>query len=158
MDSAQKANTQARLVERNLCFISGTGNCGVGGYLSKGQPPLPTPNKQGTKSFYRQKWGQLPAGTAHLLTSLTLIFRLVLTSIILGVLGTVTLQFQGPFVPISLQPNLGTAAAHVLGIVGCQVVNFSTWCFSIYKRVHRIWLRILYIALEKELKVLDYAS
>ena len=29
--------------------------------------------------------------------------------------------------------------------------------FSIYKTAHRIWLRILAIALEKELKVLDFA-
>ena len=40
--------------------------------------------------------------------SLTIIFRLVisgLTSIILVVLGTINLQFQGPFVPISLCPT-----------------------------------------------------
>ena len=38
---------------------------------------------------------------------------------------------------------------------GDYVVNFSTWDFSIYKTAHRIWIRILSIALEKELKVLD---
>ena len=124
----------------------------------KANPPSQLPTSKGPRAFIGRSGGQLPAETAHLLTSLTVIFRLVLTSITLAVLGTVTLQFQGPFVPVSLQPNLGTAAAHVLGIVGCQVVNFSTWCFCIYKRVHRIWLRILSIALEKELKVLDYAS
>ena len=35
-------------------------------------------------------------------------------------------------------------------------VNFP-WCFGIYKTAHSIWLRILSVALEKELKVLDYA-
>ena len=40
---------------------------------------------------------------------------------------------------------------------GHQVVNFSIWCFSIYKTAHRISLRIVSIALKKELKVLDYA-
>ena len=35
-----------------------------------------------------------------------------------------------------------------------HVVNFSTWCFSIYQTARRIWLRILSIALVKELKVL----
>ena len=40
---------------------------------------------------------------------------------------------------------------------GHHVVNFSTWGFGIYKTAHRIWLRILSIALETELKVLDYA-
>ena len=36
-----------------------------------------------------------------------------------------------------------------------HVVNFSTWCFNICKTVHRMWLRILSTALEKELRVLD---
>ena len=31
---------------------------------------------------------------------------------------------------------------------GHQVVNFFTWGFSIYKTVHRIWLKILSIAHE----------
>ena len=30
------------------------------------------------------------------------------------VLGTVHLQFQGPFVPISLQPIVGIVATHIL--------------------------------------------
>ena len=40
---------------------------------------------------------------------------------------------------------------------GHHVVNFSTWSFSIFKTAHRIWLRIVSAALEKELSVLDYA-
>ena len=41
---------------------------------------------------------------------------------------------------------------------GHHVVNFSPGGgFSIYKTAHRIWLRILSIALEKKLKVLDFA-
>ena len=39
---------------------------------------------------------------------------------------------------------------------GHHVVNFFTWCVSIYKTAYRIWLRILSIALEKEVKALDY--
>ena len=39
---------------------------------------------------------------------------------------------------------------------GHHDVNFSTWCFSICKTVHGLWLRILSIALEKEIRVLDY--
>ena len=35
------------------------------------------------------------------------------------------------------------------------IVNFSTWHFSIYKTAHRIWLGILSVALEEELKVPD---
>ena len=39
---------------------------------------------------------------------------------------------------------------------GPHVGNFSTWCFVSYKTAHITWLRLLSIALEKELKILDY--
>lgn len=51
---------------------------------------------------------------------LTVIFRLViggLTSAILIVLGVVNLQFQGPYVAISLRPILETVAAYVVNTV-----------------------------------------
>ena len=53
-------------------------------------------------------------------SALTVIFRLVtggLTSVILVVLGTVNLQFQGPFVPISLRQIFTIVAASVVGAV-----------------------------------------
>ena len=53
-------------------------------------------------------------------SSMTVIFKLVisgLTSVILIVLGTINLQFQGPFVTISLWSILGIVGAHVLGSV-----------------------------------------
>ena len=79
-----------------------------GGHLSKG--PLSAPDKQGVRAFTDRVAGAgvgrggcvLQAETAQ--SSSTVIFKLViggLTSIILNVLGTVNLQFQGPFVPIS---------------------------------------------------------
>ena len=40
-----------------------------------------------------------------------------LTCITFVILGTINLQFQGPFFPISLWPVLSTVVAHVLGIV-----------------------------------------
>ena len=47
-------------------------------------------------------------------------------------------------------------AADVMATSGHHVVNFSPGGgFSIYKTAHRIWLRILSIALEKKLKVPD---
>ena len=49
-------------------------------------------------------------------SSLTVILNSVicgLTSIIVGVLGTVNHQFQGLFVPILLRPVLRTVAAYV---------------------------------------------
>ena len=45
-----KANKQAKLVERKVCFISDASNWGeAGGHPSKGQ--LPRSNKQGVRSF-----------------------------------------------------------------------------------------------------------
>ena len=40
---------------------------------------------------------------------------------------------------------------------GHHVVNFPGGGFSVYKTARRIWLRVLSIALEEELKVLDFA-
>ena len=54
------------------------------------------------------------------LSSLIVIFKLVisgLASIIMFVLGTVNLQSQGPFFPISLRPVLRIVAAHIMGRV-----------------------------------------
>ena len=155
-----RASKQVRLVERKVCFISDAGNWGGGLWTSvQGQfPPTPTPWQAGSESIYRQSQGRgQHAETAQ--SSLTVIFKLVtggLPSSVLVALGTVDLQFRGALVPISLQSVLRTVAAHVLVWSGHRVVNF-TWCFSIYKTAHRIWLRVLSIALEKELKVLDYA-
>ena len=60
----------------------------------------------------------LHADTAQ--SALTVILKLVisvLSNVILVVLDTVSLQFQGQFVPVSLWPVLGTVAAHVLGAI-----------------------------------------
>ena len=81
-----------------------------------------------------------------------------LTSVILVVLGTVNLQFQGYFVSISLRPVLRIVAAYVVGTVQSSSSLLPPGgAFSSYKTAHRIWLRILSIALEKELKALDSA-
>ena len=76
---------------------------------------FPSPGNQWGMNFYRQK-----SGLGDYMQNLTVIFRLVigdLTGIILVVLDTVNLQFQSPFVPISLWLILGIVAAHVLGTV-----------------------------------------
>ena len=83
-----KADKQAKLMERKACFISDASSWGLGGNMQK-----------------------------HHSTFLTVIFKLVIsvpTSIILVVLGTVNLQFQGPFLPISLRLILRLVAAVVL--------------------------------------------
>ena len=125
-----KANTQARLVERKVCFISDASIwCGEGGrHLSKGRLRHTPPHSRQAEgeSFYQHSGGQLHVETVQ--SSLTVIFKLVLsglTSIILIVLGTVNLQFQSPFVPISLWPVFGIVTARVLGTVWLLLVNPS---------------------------------
>ena len=54
-----KANKQARLVERKVCFISDARNC-RGGWQTSVQKPTPTPpcpEQAEGESFYRQELG-----------------------------------------------------------------------------------------------------
>ena len=55
-----------------------------------------------------------------------------------------------------LRPVLGIMATCVMTL--CSQLLPPGGGFSIYKTVHRIWLRILSIALEKEVRFLEYAS
>ena len=107
-----------------FALFQGAGNCRVGGgrnggHLFKGWLPL-TGNQWG-KRFYRQKWALGRRLYLEIAQSvLTVIFKLIiggLTSAILIVLGTVNLQFQGPFVAISLRPVLEIMAAYVMDTV-----------------------------------------
>ena len=80
----------------------------------------PNPGQAEGESFYEQSVcvGGLHAEMAQ--STLTVIFKLLisgLANIILIVLGTVNLQFQGPFVPISLWSVLRIVAVHVPGTV-----------------------------------------
>ena len=110
-------------MERKVCFISDAGTCdgvGEGRHLSKGQLPAPAPaipEEQGIGAFIDRE-RELCAKTAQ--SALTVIFKLILgglVSLILVVVGTVNLQFQGPFVPISLWPVLRIVTTRVLGTV-----------------------------------------
>ena len=88
---------------------------GEGRRLSKGQ--LSATDNRGPRAFVGRGRG-LRAETAQ--SALTVIFRLVfggLTGVILLVLGTLNLQFRGPFVPVSLRPVLEIVAASVVGTV-----------------------------------------
>ena len=89
-------------------------------HLSRGwlsPPPPHTLASSGARAFTDRRRG-LNAKTAQ--SALTVIFKLViggLTNIVLAVLGTVNLQFQGPFAPIPLRPVLRNVVAHVMGTV-----------------------------------------
>ena len=104
-----------------MCFISNAGNLGRWRGDSCPKANFPHTGNQWIRAFIGRGRG-LHAETA--LPAQTVIFQLVivgltaiLTLVLLIVLGTVNLQFQGPFVPISLRPILGIVAAHVLGAV-----------------------------------------
>ena len=87
----------------------------------KADSPLPVLGTSGTRGFIDRRWGVLHVERAQ--SSLTVIFKLVissLASIILVVLCTVNLQFQGWFVPISLRPVLRIMAAHVTVWSSCN--------------------------------------
>ena len=135
------------------------GNRG-GRHLSKGWLPL-TPHWQSvaTRAFINRSEG-VGGGGSSCRNSIwqSSSFKLViggLTSVILVALGTVNLQFQGPFVPICLRLIL--SIVHLMSWVqsGHHVVKFFHLVFT--KTAHRMCLRTRSIALEKELKVLDCA-
>ena len=70
-------------------------------------------------------------------------------------LSTLNLQSQDQFVPISLKPAFRIVAAYIVRTVrsSCGYLVIPGGLF--YKTAHRIWLWILTIACEEELKVLD---
>ena len=109
-----KANKQSKLGERKVYFISDAGNWCWG--VMNACPKADSPHGQlEGESFYRWKEGATCRNS--IVTSDS--FRLIisgLTSIILIVLGTVNLHFQGRFISISLRPVLRIVAVYVMGI------------------------------------------
>ena len=61
-------------------------------------------------------------------------------------------------VELSLKPILGIVAAYVMATVWSSGGSLlpPAGGFVIYKTAQRMWFRMLSIALEEELKVLDY--
>ena len=103
-----KGNKKARLVERKVCFILDAGNWGWGQWTPVQRPtppPSPSCDTLGVRAFIGEGRG-LHAERAQ--AALTVILKLViggLTSVILIVISTVNLQFQGWFVSISFFLN-----------------------------------------------------
>ena len=154
--SGSKANKQARLVERKDCFNSDaiTGR-GSGGRCPKAYS---RPDKQGMRAFIDIMGWEAPCRNSTVISNHLRLVVSCLTCIILVVLGSGNFQFQYALVSIFFCRQFSELWQLVSWVQSAHhVVNFSTWHFSFYKTTHRIWLRILSIALEKELKVLDYA-
>ena len=122
-----KVNKQARLVERKVRFISDAGNWGSAREQTSVQRQLAT---RGARDFIDWRRG-LHVDPAQ--SALLVIFKFILdglTSVISIVLGTVSLQFQGPFVPISLRPILELWQLVSWVQSGHHAVSFFTWYFS----------------------------
>ena len=99
--------------KESVLYFRGWAARGEGRLLPEGWFPATKPEDN---SIYR--WRELHVERRP--SALTVNFRLVigrLTSVILIVLGTVNLQFQGRFASISLRPFLGTVAAYVTATV-----------------------------------------
>ena len=100
-------------VEERVVDVCSKADC-----LTASPDPQPSPNRE-VRAFIDR------SGRVATCRNSTVVFKLVisgLTSIILMVLGTVNLQFQGPFAPISSWPVLRIVAARVW----LSVVNFFT--------------------------------
>ena len=82
---------------------------------SKGQLPPPADN-QWARAFIDGGRGYVETAQSALIVILKLVLGGMI-SVILIVLSTVSLQFQGQFVPISLRPVLGVVAAYVMATV-----------------------------------------
>ena len=152
-----KANKLARLVERKVCFISGANNWWgrVVDICRKADSPHDKPRVRA--SIDRVEGVACRNSTVISNSHLQLVIS-GLASIILVVLGTVNLYFQCELVPIFFYSQFLELWQLTSWVQSDRLlVNFSTWCCGIYKTACRRWLRILSIALEKELKILDYA-
>ena len=118
--TAQKPLNRPGWWKRKFALFQMPATAGECRHLSRGwlsPPPPHTLASSGARAFTDRRRG-LNAETVQ--PALTVIFKLViggLTNIILAVLGTVNLQFQGPFVPIPLRPVLRNVVAHVMGTV-----------------------------------------
>ena len=124
---------------------------GEGGLLSEGWlPPLTI---RGQELLEPEGGGYMQKQQS----ALTVIWKLIIGGLILVILialSTVNLQYQSQFVPISLRPVLRIVAAHVTATSGPHGVNFF---HLVGVSVSTRELRILSLALEEELKVLDFA-
>ena len=144
-------------MERKICFILDASDQGHGGGQTPVQRATPPLTIMGQESVQAEEWGYVQKEQS----ALTVILKLAtsgLTNTILIVLNTVDSKFQGWLVPISLRPVLTTVGALSWLQAGHHAVNlFHLAGVSVSTRQLRIWLKILSIALEKELKFLDYA-
>ena len=150
-------------MERKVCFVLDASNrWGVEGGRAPVQRPTPPPRPpttRGQELLSTEGGGYMQKQHRQLWQASWNWSCGGLTSVILIVLGTVSLQFWGQFVSISLKQILGIVAAYVMPTVwsSCSSLLPPDGGFSICKTAHRIWLRILSIALGEEIKILGFA-
>ena len=136
-----KANKEARLVERKVCFISDVGNQRRwSALLPKTTPfpaetipkttPFPAETISGQDLLKAEGGGYTQKQRGQLQQSPWILSSGGLTSIILIVLSTVNTQFQGPFVAISLRLIFRIMAAYVMvkKAEHWRIDAFELWC------------------------------
>ena len=122
-------------MERRVCFILDVGNQrGWSGLLPKTTPST-TVTISGQELLKAEGGGYRQKQRGQLWQSPWIVSFGGLTSIILIVLSTVNIQFQGPFVAISLRPVLRIMAAYVMVIVwsSCSQLHYLVG-LSVYTR------------------------
>ena len=113
-----KANKEARLVGRKICFFWMPATGGGWGQTSVQRPTPPRlPGNQWARAFIGEGRGYMQKQHSQLWPSSWNWSCGGLTSVILSVFSTVNLQFQGRCFPISLRPTLRTVAAYVMATV-----------------------------------------
>ena len=127
-----------------------------GRHLSEGR--LPPPSNQWGKSFYRQSggWGATRRNSTVISNNHLQSGHQWSDQHHLGGFRSSSSSVPGSICPhffVTNSQNCGSSCPRY----SHHVVSLSTWRFSICKTAHRIWLSILSAALEKELKLLDYA-
>ena len=141
-----KANKEARLMERKVCLVLDACNLGCVERRTPVQRLTPPHwwsggRGRGLQRLTPRHWWSGGRGRGlhaeATQSALTVTLKLVsgLLSTILTVLGSVSLLFQGRFVPISLKPVLGTVAAYIT--VAIWPSTSPGGVSSIYNIAHR---------------------
>ena len=132
-----KANKEARLVERKVCFILDVGNQRRWSALLPKTTPFPAVTISGQDLLKAEGGGYTRKQHGQLWQSPWILSFGGLTSIILIVLSTVNTQFQGPFVAISLRLIFRIMGAYVMvkKAERWKIDAFELWCWRRLLRV-----------------------
>ena len=117
------------MAEREVCLISDASGQGLGEERMSAQRPTPPTDNQWARALWAEGAGYMQKQQSALTVTLNLIIS-GLTSIILIVLSTINLQYQGQFVPNFLRQILRIVADYVMAIVWPSCSSLLPLCGS----------------------------